>query len=711
MIDITLYRQRIGCYNHCPKGKKVTKRNNLITSLYPFIKQYNYNITFFILYYIYILYFILYGLGICVALPDFAHTTLLTYLPNLEALSSTPLSSSDILSTTVRLYFASITCFLCRRLKIYSQIQTKLKCLETLCCDLTIFSQIFKSVVLSFLLIPTMFFKRYQSKPILESNKFYAAIKENMCLLLHNLGNIIRSIFLKSLVWLAAMNLVLIVLANPSITNPGPPKIPTINNLNVAYQNVQGLIPFGALNDPNPALNMTKILELQSYTYSHKPDLLILNETWLKPSILDDEILASESYNIFRLDRNIKTHPTDPKFPHRYRKNGGGVLIATRADLDITVKPIKIKCHAEILGIQLKFPNGQKIVVCTLYRVGTLGTENFTKVEAYLQNICKRRGISNFVLLGDLNLSSIKWSTLECECEIEKSFLSLFDNLGLTQLVKEPTHNKGNILDLVLATQPYSLSNLTVLDNTLCKSDHRAIKFELKVKTNRIKAPKRQIYNFKKANWVGLNEDLSKVNWHTLINSNDDIELSWQKFKSTLLVNVDKNIPKIKIKSEFQPPWFDSETYELCRKKDRLRAAYKKSKSDETYMKFSDCRRELKHLVKKKMKDNFTSESEPDAITKKFWSYVKSANKSHRLPNSVSYNGCHRTKSSDQAELFNNFFYDQFSEESLYDIHIDNSALTNELFDIKFDHSEICNLLRQINPNKAQGPDGINGRI
>ena len=42
-------------------------------------------------------------------------------------------------------------------------------------------------------------------------------------------------------------------------------------------------------------------------------------------------------------------------------------------------------------------------------------------------------------------------------------------------------------------------------------------------------------------------------------------------------------------------------------------------------------------------------------ITKKLWFYVKSANKSHRIPNSVNYKDCHRTKNGEQAELFNHF--------------------------------------------------------
>ena len=37
--------------------------------------------------------------------------------------------------------------------------------------------------------------------------------------------------------------------------------------------------------------------------------------------------------------------------------------------------------------------------------------------------------------------------------------------------------------------------------------------------------------------------------------------------------------------------------------------------------------------------------------------------------------------------------------------------MADQSFHIVFDHIQMSMLLRNINPNKAQGPDGINGRI
>ena len=89
----------------------------------------------------------------------------------------------------------------------------------------------------------------------------------------------------------------------PGISNPGPLPSNRKKDLSVFYQNVQGLIPFGSLTDQHPNLGITKIYELQAYIFEKNPDIIILNETWLKPTILSSEIFPIQ-YNVFRLDRS-----------------------------------------------------------------------------------------------------------------------------------------------------------------------------------------------------------------------------------------------------------------------------------------------------------------------------------------------------------------------------------------------------------------------
>ena len=160
------------------------------------------------------------------------------------------------------------------------------------------------------------------------------------------------------------------------------------------------------------------------------------------------------------------------------------------------------------------------------------------------------------------------------------------------------------------------------------------------------------------------------MQWNNLLKY-CDAETAWIRFKTKLLELCNAHIPTITIKSEFQPPWFDSDTFKLCRENDRLRAKYKISKNPEHYRKFSECRKNLKNLIQEKMRSNLNDEEEdPALISKKFWSHVKATSNSSRIPESISYKGRFRNNVNDQAELFNGYFSDQFSDPSNYDISI-----------------------------------------
>ena len=58
------------------------------------------------------------------------------------------------------------------------------------------------------------------------------------------------------------------------------------------------------------------------------------------------------------------------------------------------------------------------------------------------------------------------------------------------------------------------------------------------------------------------------------------------------------------------------------------------------------------------MRATLSDPTNPNALTKKFWSYVKNASNCSRIPDSVYRNEKHANNPSKQAELFNSYFYD-----------------------------------------------------
>jgi len=372
--------------------------------------------------------------------------------------------------------------------------------------------------------------------------------------------------FLKFLIAsLSLLNFLLIGFCNPSMLNPGP------NSLSVSFQNVQGLIPFSQLGKSQPKLDQTKIFELNAYLNTKKPDILVLNETWLNKSVKDGEVIGNHEYDVYRNDRSEVTHPADPSNPKKFRKFGGGVLIAVRSSIDASLKRLCMRRGAEILAVELTV-GINKYVFCTVYRVGNLGETNHQSIVDSIKSMYDGRNLRKVFIIGDLNLSSINWPQTENTQEnidrIDQLFLDSFSELGLHQCVMEPTHVKGRTLDIVLTNFRTLVSEVKVdkFEN-ICKSDHFPVSFKVNVSTKNKKASKRKIYNFKRASWDRLNDDLGRVPWDGLIDCTDP-EVAWKNFKTVLFALVDKHIPKITVKNDFDAPWFDAECYEAYRSKE-----------------------------------------------------------------------------------------------------------------------------------------------
>ena len=118
-----------------------------------------------------------------------------------------------------------------------------------------------------------------------------------------------------------------------------------------------------------------------------------------------------------------------------------------------------IDCKAEILSVDIKFPNGTHKCITTFYRVGTLKDENHAQIDSYLKKLVTHKNIGKITLVGDLNLRGIKWPEAVSTCELENKFLNIFNDIGFTQLVNNATHDDGRILDFILSNTVNDVSN------------------------------------------------------------------------------------------------------------------------------------------------------------------------------------------------------------------------------------------------------------
>ena len=516
-----------------------------------------------------------------------------------------------------------------------------------------------------------------------------------------------RQVLSMSILLLLTLNFLLIAMSNPSMLNPGP------SCLSVYYQNVQGLVPFSQLNNDQPHLDRSKILELNAHIEEKAPDVILLTETWLKRSVLDREVIQNSNYEVIRNDRSKISHPPDVNDAKKYRSNGGGVLIAFRSDIKAEVKRLPVRKGSEMAAIEMN-TGESKFIFCVVYRVGTLGIENLESIKSTIKSFYSSKCPKKLFVVGDFNLKGVDWfpeDEIVSPCTlIEDAFVTMFHNSGLEQCINIPTHVKGNILDLLLCNHKSMVRDLKVRkDSSPCKSDHYPITFDVDTKINYSKCPKRKIYNFKKANWRAINEDLNSIDWKSMFLKLGDPEHCWLALKSVLSRSISRHIPTITLKLTYRSPWFDSEVHEIYLKKKRAHEKWKNSGQQKEYFKFCSLRTQFKNLSDQKMRDNLYNDDDPALITKKFWSHVKSSSKNSRIPDRMYLRETFRESPLDKANMFNQYFSEQFSDKSKYDIDIEWKS--DAEFDLNFCPENIKHLLRNINSNKACGPDGIHGKI
>ena len=61
--------------------------------------------------------------------------------------------------------------------------------------------------------------------------------------------------------------------------------------------------------------------------------------------------------------------------------------------------------------------------------------------------MAKLKKFSNYVVVGDFNLSGVSWLSGVTTEALENKFLETFSDIGLAKLIEKPRHNQGRTLD------------------------------------------------------------------------------------------------------------------------------------------------------------------------------------------------------------------------------------------------------------------------
>ena len=172
---------------------------------------------------------------------------------------------------------------------------------------------------------------------------------------------------------------------------------------------------------------------------------MALTETWLKSYIYNNELIPT-NYAIYRNDRTSR---------------GGGVMLAINNNISSSL--VHSPTHLELLTVTLNYT--KVITICLLYIPPNPDPKYISDLTEYLNSL---RHTENLIILGDLNLPDVNWDSFSGMSFISSSLCEEIFNLNFCQLVTEPTHNRSNLLDVIL-------TNASELIDKVCVSSTRLV--------------------------------------------------------------------------------------------------------------------------------------------------------------------------------------------------------------------------------------------
>lgn len=424
-------------------------------------------------------------------------------------------------------------------------------------------------------------------------------------------------------------------------------------------------------------------------------DIIILTETWLNDNFLDVE-LGLTNYNVYRQDRISPS-----------KERGGGVLVAVRD----TIPSSRIMCESadfDQLFVKLTDSN---ICLGSAYFPPRSNSDQFAKHCNDVNSIEAQLLPNNFILVGDYNLPEVNWLSEEVNSPSDRgqTLINHFSFLNLKQHNRTP-NCYGGVLDLIFSRDDFLLSSsclepLLPLDNF-----HPAL--QLTIPSNSLQVstlPPDEYFNFRKADYSGLNLFFGTIDWPTLL-SNVDINQNVSVFYDILYEAINRYVPKsVHVRSDF-PGWFSSDLIKAIRDKKRLHKTYKCNRTSDSYAKFSEVRSLCKRMYVN-CENEYLSYIEahlPDD-PKLFWRHIGSATKSNQLPKCMHNDSV----SSDDSKIICDLFVDQFrknySDNNANIRQMSNFAINqvNIVDSMQIGLVEIFDGLSNLSCDKGAGPDKI----
>ena len=431
----------------------------------------------------------------------------------------------------------------------------------------------------------------------------------------------------------------------------------------------------------------------------YNPDIIGVTE--VKPKNgrykVEESELAIDDYEMF----------------HDLQHEGRGIILYVHNKLQPSLCTEITSDFSESVSVECKLKEGNKLLICLVYRRQDLPRDNDEKLNNLVENLAQVRA-THKLIIGDFNYPELDWYTETSNAgpnHKATKFLKTTKDALFIQHQKKPTRyregQQSNTLDLVFTDSEELIQEVKV-EAPLGKSDHYSLLLSLSVSPSRIEKKPRK--NFGKMDSKILKNELKQINWQENLESKDTNE-TWEFIKDKITEAIDKSTPMSKPTSKRGKQWMDKATLDIVKNKHKLFREWHKNGNDKNdkkdYNKANNRARKECRKANKAYERKIAEESKTNP--KMFFKYTNSKLKSKSgIADLTKEDGTKTKDDSEKAELLNLFFQSVFTLEDDGPMpDFEGYDFESEINNIDIDKDMVKKLLSNLNVNKASGPDGI----
>ena len=239
---------------------------------------------------------------------------------------------------------------------------------------------------------------------------------------------------------------------------------------------------------------------VQHYLDTYNPDICGICETWLDEH--NCKHLVFQNYSL--------VHRRDRPGGALGRVNHGGVVLFRRSLHAPVVTFLEESPIAERIWARVETDLGP-FLRGLWYRPPNSSDDHVNSLESEFERLCD--GYVGALLVGDFNIHQRRWLRYSSSnTALGERIQTFAAKHSLTQFVKDPTHVDGNLLDLVLSSLPFATKS-TVTPRI---ADHNGVLTQIDVPAVTESVIQREVWDFKKADWLQLQSLLERQDWSFL---------------------------------------------------------------------------------------------------------------------------------------------------------------------------------------------------